>query len=91
MMMATSGLDAMAPGAGTAAKIGIQLANRTIGYMGQVAGIGASGLLETLSVGDNPMGSFGKLADIWRLYRFATRVYEPCVRLVDLPAPSIGA
>ena len=60
MMMATSGLDAMAPGAGVAAKIGIQLANRTIGYMGQVAGIGASGLLETLSVGDNPMGSFGK-------------------------------
>lgn len=60
MMMATSGLDAMAPGAGAAAKIGIQLANRTIGYMGQVAGIGASGLLETLSVGDNPMGSFGK-------------------------------
>lgn len=60
LMMATSGLDAMAPGAGAAAKIGIQLANRAIGYAGQVAGIGVSGLLETLSVGDNPMGSFGK-------------------------------
>ena len=60
LMMATSGLDAMAPGAGAAAKIGIQLANRAIGYAGQVAGIGVSGLLETLSIGDNPMGSFGK-------------------------------
>lgn len=59
-MLATSGLDMMAPGAGAAAKIGIQLANRAIGYAGQVAGIATSGVLETLSVGDNPMGSFGK-------------------------------
>lgn len=59
-MMATTGLDALAPGAGAAAKIGIQLANRTIGYLGQVAGIGVSGLMETLSLGDNPMGSLGK-------------------------------
>ncbi|UJL31708.1 transglycosylase family protein [Mycolicibacterium vanbaalenii] len=59
-MMATSGLDALAPGAGAAAKIGIQLANRTVAYLGQVAGIGVSGLMETLSLGDNPMGSLGK-------------------------------
>ncbi|WP_304439113.1 transglycosylase family protein [Mycobacterium sp. NAZ190054] len=60
LMMATSGLDALAPGAGAAAKIGIQLANRTVAYLGQVAGIGVSGLMETLSLGDNPMGSLGK-------------------------------
>lgn len=59
-MLATSGLDALAPGAGAAAKIGIQLANRTVAYLGQVAGIGVSGLMETLSLGDNPMGSLGK-------------------------------
>lgn len=59
-MAATSGLDALAPGAGAAAKIGIQLANRTVAYLGQVAGIGVSGLMETLSLGDNPMGSLGK-------------------------------
>jgi TP901 family phage tail tape measure protein len=59
-MLATSGLDMMAPGAGAAAKVGIQLANRTIKYAGQVAGIGASGLLETfLPAGDNPKASIG--------------------------------
>ncbi|MDW5609259.1 phage tail tape measure protein [Mycolicibacterium sp. D5.8-2] len=59
-MMGTSALDMMAPGAGAAAKIGIQLANRTIRYAGQVAGIGVSGLLETFSpAGDNPKASIG--------------------------------
>ncbi|MGU3650693.1 phage tail tape measure protein [Mycolicibacterium sp. A43C] len=58
-MAATSGLDMLAPGAGAAAKIGIQLANRTIGYGAQNVGIGVSGLLETLSLGDNPLGSIG--------------------------------
>lgn len=67
IMAATSGLDMMAPGAGAAAKIGIQLANRTAKYAGQVAGIATSGVFETLSLGDNPKGSignswFGKLA-----------------------------
>lgn len=67
LMASTSALDALAPGAGAAAKVGIQLINRTIAYGGQVAGIGASGLMEALSLGDNPKGSlgagwFGKLA-----------------------------
>lgn len=58
-MAATAGLDMMMPGAGAAAKIGIQLANRTIGYAAQNAGILASGALETFSLGDNPKGSLG--------------------------------
>ena len=67
IMAATSGLDMMAPGAGAAAKIGIQVANRTIGYAAQNAGIIANGIGEFFSVGDNPKGSigagwFGKLA-----------------------------
>ncbi|OFB37975.1 hypothetical protein BA059_16910 [Mycolicibacterium sp. (ex Dasyatis americana)] len=40
-------LDAMAPGAGQAAQMGIKLLNRGIEYGGQVAGIGAQGLMET--------------------------------------------
>lgn len=59
IMAATSGLDALAPGAGAAAKIGIQVLNRTIGYAAQNAGIAASGLMETFSVGDSPKGSLG--------------------------------
>jgi phage-related minor tail protein len=67
IMAATSGLDLIAPGAGAAAKIGIQVANRTIGYAAQNAGILANGIGEFFSVGDNPKGSigagwFGKLA-----------------------------
>jgi len=49
---ATTGLDLVAPGAGQAAQIGIKLANRAIKYGGQVAGIGAQGLMETFL----PMG-----------------------------------
>lgn len=60
VMAATSGLDMMAPGAGAAAKIGVQLANRTAKYLGQVAGIGVSGLLETFTpAGSNPKASIG--------------------------------
>lgn len=64
-------IDAMAPGAGqaagAAAQIGIQVANRSIGYAAQNAGILANGIGEFFSVGDNPKGSigagwFGKLA-----------------------------
>lgn len=44
-------IDAMAPGAGAiagqAAQMGVQLANRTAGFVGQLAGIGVGGLLET--------------------------------------------
>lgn len=58
-MMGAGALNAIAPGAGAAAQIGIQVANRTAKYLGQVAGIGVSGILETLSVGDNPLGSIG--------------------------------
>ncbi|ALA48562.1 tape measure protein [Mycobacterium phage PopTart] len=41
-------LDAMAPGAGQAAQTGVKLINRAIEYGGQVAAIGAQGLMETL-------------------------------------------
>ncbi len=58
-MAATSVADMMLPGAGAAAKIGIQLANRTIGYAAQNAGIAANGVMETFSIGDNPRGSIG--------------------------------
>lgn len=67
-MMGTSAMDMMMPGAGAAAKIGIQLANRTIKYAGQMAGIGVSGLMQTFTpAGDNPKASignswFGKIA-----------------------------
>ncbi|AOT25761.1 tape measure protein [Mycobacterium phage Tortellini] len=51
-----AGLDMLAPGAGQAAQTGIQLADRTIGFLGQLGGIAASGVLETLSVGGgNPL------------------------------------
>ena len=67
IMAATSGLDMLAPGTSAAAKIGIQVANRSIGYAAQNAGIAANAIGEFFSVGDNPKGSigagwFGKLA-----------------------------
>lgn len=56
MSAGAAGLDMLAPGAGQAAQTGIQLANRTIGFLGQLGGIAASGVLETLSVGGgNPL------------------------------------
>jgi len=67
IMAATSALDAFAPGSSAAAKIGIQVANRSIGYAAQNAGIAANAIGEFFSVGDNPKGSigagwFGKIA-----------------------------
>jgi len=59
LMAAAGAADLMMPGAGAAAKIGIQVANRTIGYAAQNAGILASGIGEFFSVGDNPKGSLG--------------------------------
>jgi hypothetical protein len=59
IMAATAGLDMMAPGTSAAAKIGIQVANRTIGYAAQNAGILANGIGEFFSIGDNPKGSLG--------------------------------
>ncbi|WP_285034574.1 phage tail tape measure protein [Mycolicibacterium sp. lyk4-40-TYG-92] len=59
IMAAAGAADLMMPGAGAAAKIGIQVANRTIGYMAQNAGILANGVGEFFSVGDNPKGSLG--------------------------------
>ena len=56
---AASGLDMLAPGAGAAAQIGIQEINRAIGYAGQVAGIGVSGLLETFLPTDSPLSNVG--------------------------------
>ncbi|MCV7254169.1 hypothetical protein H7J86_18570 [Mycobacterium hackensackense] len=58
-MAATSVADMMLPGAGAAAKIGIQLASRTIGYGAQNLGIAANAIGETLSLGDNPRGGIG--------------------------------
>lgn len=43
----TMALDAMAPGAGQAAQMGIKLANRAIQFGGQAAAIGVGGLMET--------------------------------------------
>jgi hypothetical protein len=64
---AASSLDMLAPGAGAAAQIGIQEINRAIGYAGQAAGIGVSGLLETFLPTDSPLSNvgnswFGKIA-----------------------------
>ena len=66
-MAALSTAAGAVPGLGAAAQVGMQLANRAIAYAGQSVGIGVSGLLETFSLGDNPLSSlgstwFGKLA-----------------------------
>lgn len=59
-LAAAGAADLLMPGAGAAAKIGIQLANRTVGYAAQNAGILGSGLLETFGqIGDNPKGTLG--------------------------------
>lgn len=60
IMAATPALDAMAPGAGIAAQIGIQEANRAAAYAGQVGGIAVSGLLETLLPNNSPLADPGK-------------------------------
>lgn len=58
LMGAASSLDVF-PGAGEGAKIGIQLANRAIGYAGQLAGIGVSGLLESFLPHESPLADIG--------------------------------
>lgn len=56
---AASGGNMMMPGAGAAAgaaaQIGMELMNRTAGFASQVAGIGAMGVLETLSLSDTAL------------------------------------
>jgi len=64
---AAPALNAIAPGAGQAAQIGVQLANRTAAYAGQLAGIGVGGLLETFLPHGSPLADpgnswLGKLA-----------------------------
>lgn len=54
-----SGLDHLAPGAGAAARMGEELAKRTIRYACQNAGVGVKGLLEAFPAGDNPKASIG--------------------------------
>jgi hypothetical protein len=67
----SAGVNMVAPGAGAAAgavaDIASQEANRAVGYLGQLAGIGVSGLLETFSLNDSPIADpskslFGKVA-----------------------------
>lgn len=58
-MTAAGGLDMLAPGAGQAAQTGMKLANRAIQFGSQVAGIGVSGLMETLLPSGSPLGSIG--------------------------------
>lgn len=56
MSAGAAGLDMLAPGAGQAAQTASQLVNRSIGFLGQLGGIAASGVLETLSLGGgNPL------------------------------------
>lgn len=60
LMAGTSGLDMLAPGAGAAAKIGIQVINRSIKYAGQMAGIATNFWLSALTpAGENPKASIG--------------------------------
>lgn len=60
LMAATTGLDVMMPGAGSLAKMGIQVANRTIKFAGQQAGNLANFWLSALTpAGDNPKASIG--------------------------------
>ena len=60
LALAGPALDAIAPGAGQAAQIGVQLANRTAAYVGQVAGIGVGGLLETFLPHGSPLADPNK-------------------------------
>lgn len=64
-------IDSQAPGAGqaaaAAAQVGIQLANRTAGYIGQAAAIGVGGLMETFlphdsEIADPTKSWFGRIA-----------------------------
>lgn len=57
---AASALDLVQPGAGQAAQIGIQVANRTAALLGQYAGIGVGGVMETLLPHGSPLADPGK-------------------------------
>ncbi len=57
---ATAGLSAVAPGMGQAAQMGVQLANRTAQFAGQLAGIGVGGLMETFLPHGSPLADPGK-------------------------------
>lgn len=59
--------NAFAPGSGQAAQGAFALANRAIGYVGQLFGIGIEGLMETFLPNDDPAADpskniFGKIA-----------------------------
>lgn len=63
--VASMGADLFAPGAGQAAKVAIKEANRAIQFAGQVAGIGVSGLMETVLPAGSPLAAnswFSKIA-----------------------------
>ncbi len=60
-MAALSAATSMIPGAGAAAETASQLINRTVGFAGQAASIGISGLLETFGLGD----TLGNLQNSW--------------------------
>ncbi|RAV17515.1 hypothetical protein DQP57_00380 [Mycobacterium colombiense] len=70
-MAASTAANAFAPGSGAAASqamnIGFQLANRAMGYAGQLAGIGIEGIMETFLPNDSALGDptnniLGKMA-----------------------------
>jgi hypothetical protein len=63
--VASMGLDAIAPGAGQAAQVGIKEANRAIQFAGQAAAIGVGGLMETFLPAGSPLAAnswFSKVA-----------------------------
>jgi hypothetical protein len=62
-MAALSSAMSMFPGGGAAAETASQLINRTIGFAGQAASIGISGLMETFGVGDDT--GIGDLSKSW--------------------------
>ncbi|MBX7433782.1 hypothetical protein JDV09_16940 [Mycobacterium sp. Y57] len=57
---AAAGVNMMAPGAGAGVDIATQEANRFAGYLGQLGGIAAEGLLETFSLNDSPLADPSK-------------------------------
>lgn len=56
---AAAGADMFAPGSGMAVQVLSQLANRTVAYGGQMAGIAVQGILSTLIPSDSPLSDFG--------------------------------
>ena len=60
LQLAGTAAGLAAPGVGQAAQMGVQLANRTAAYAGQLAGIGVGGLLETFLPHGSPIADPGK-------------------------------